>query len=204
MLHQVLTVLMAVLPGLGYKGLDTTRICLAPASIEATVGDASAATNAVREAFASYLTGPSLRPQPLTARLESQAREEAHQAGCPYLLLPTLKHVHKRGGGLLGKMASGAAREGAYSAAVSAGSTAGRVGASAAAGAASSALYDYAFSVRSNDELTLGYRLEAGDGSVLVEKQEKRKAKSDGEDLLTPAVQHAAEAVVAAIQRRNH
>jgi len=46
--------------------------------------------------------------------------------------------------------------------------------------------------------MTLGYRLETADGKVLVEKKEKRKATSDGEDLLTPMVARAAEAIVAA------
>jgi hypothetical protein len=34
---------------------------------------------------------------------------------------------------------------------------------------------------------------------VLIEKTDKRKAKSDGEDLLTPMVQQAAEAIAAAV-----
>jgi hypothetical protein len=37
---------------------------------------------------------------------------------------------------------------------------------------------------------------------VVVEKQDKRKAKSDGEDLLTPMVQRSAETIVAEIGRR--
>jgi len=34
---------------------------------------------------------------------------------------------------------------------------------------------------------------------VLLEKSEKRKAKADGEDLLTPLTQRAAEAIAAAV-----
>jgi hypothetical protein len=60
---------------------------------------------------------------------------------------------------------------------------------------------DYAYGSRSKDELTLKYRLESGSGAVLAEKSEKQKAKSDGEDLLTPVVQRAAEAVAAAVAR---
>jgi hypothetical protein len=60
---------------------------------------------------------------------------------------------------------------------------------------------DYAYGSRSKDELTLKYRLESGSGAVLAEKSEKRKAKSDGEDLLTPVVQRAAEVVAAAAAR---
>jgi hypothetical protein len=34
---------------------------------------------------------------------------------------------------------------------------------------------------------------------VLIEKREKRKAQQDGEDLLTPLVQTASEAIAAAV-----
>ena len=79
----------------------------------------------------------------------------------------------------------------------------GRVAAGAAAGAASSAVSDYAYGSRSKDELTLKYRLETGAGAVLAEKSEKRKAKSDGEDLLTPVVQRASEAIVEAAGKQS-
>lgn len=101
-------------------------------------------------------------------------KEEAKQAGCPYLLLTTIKHV-------------------------ASGSTAGRIAGQAAYGAAGQAAYDYAVTVRNKDELTLGYRLETPDGTVLIEKREKRKAQQDGEDLLTPMVQNASEAIAAAV-----
>jgi hypothetical protein len=178
---------------------DTTRICLAPASVEASGGSATAAMDAARETFTSYLTGPTLAAEPLKARLASQVREEARQAGCPYLLLTTLKHVQKRGGAsVLGRMAAGAAQEGAWQAGMSSGSAVGRVAGVAAYGAAGQAASNYATGMHTKDELTLGYRLESADGKVLMEQEDKRKAKADGEDLLTPMVQQAAEAIVAA------
>lgn len=176
-----------------------TRICLAPASVEASSGSATAAIDAARETFTAYLTGPSLRAEALTARLASQVRQEAKQAGCPYLLLTTIKHEQKRrGGSLLGRMAAGAAQQGAWEAGVASGSAAGRIAGTAAYGAAGQAAYNYAVTVHNNDELTLGYRLETPDGGVLIEKRDHRKAKQDGEDLLTPMVQAAAERIAAA------
>ena len=197
--------LLAGLPGVAWareRG-DTTRICLAPANVEENSGNATAAMDAARETFLGYLTGPSLAAYPLKARLAAQVREEARQAGCPYLLITTLKHVQKKSGGsLLGKMAAGAAQQGAYEAGVATGTTAGRVVGVAAYGAAGQAAYDYASGVHNKDELTLRYRLESPDGTVLVEKEDKRKAKSDGEDLLTPMVAQAAETIVAAVPKR--
>ena len=177
-----------------------THICLAPVAVEAAPKGMDP-VGAVRDAFTSFLTGPSLAVQPLSARLQSQVREEAKLAGCRFLLLPSLKHQRKTGGGLLGKVAGGAVQQGAWAVAGSAGSTAGRVVAGAAAGAASGAVSEYAYGSRNKDELTLSYRLESGGGAVLAEKSEKQKAKSDGEDLLTPVVQRAAEAVAAAVAR---
>ena len=196
---------LAVLPLASAAAQQTSaaaRICLAPASAQMATGNTAAAINAVRETFTSFLTGPSLAVTPLTARLASQTREEARQAGCPYVLFTSVKHEHKQGSGLLGRAAGRAVENGAWSAASGASSTVGRVAASAAAGAASAAAWDVASSVKTKDELTLTYRLEKADGSALVEKTDKRKAKSDGEDLLTPLVEQAAQAIAAAVTSR--
>ena len=81
------------------------------------------------------------------------------------------------------------------------GSAAGRIAGSAAYTGLNQAAVNYAVTVRNKDELTLGVRLVAADGKVLVDQREKRSAKSDGEDLLTPLVQQAAEAIVAATRK---
>ena len=178
-------------------------ICLFPPTVE-TGNNAAAATEAVRASFSAFLTGPSVSSQLLQARLASQAREEAKQARCPYLLLTTVKVVAKRsGGGILGQVAAQAAGQGAVEAGIASGTAAGRVAASAAAGAMRQATYNYAVTIRNRDELTLGYRLEAADGSVLVDEKEKRTAKSDGEDLLTPLAQSASERILQAAKRRT-
>jgi hypothetical protein len=183
----------------GAQPADTVRICLAPAAVEAS-NNSSAAADAVRATFASFLTGPTLTSQPLQARLISQAREEARLANCPFTLFTTINVVSKRsGGGVLGKIAAGAARQGVAETGITRGSTAGRIVGSAA----TQATTDYATTIRSRDEITLGWRLEAADGKVLVEKKEKRAAKSDGEDLLTPLVQPAAEQIVEAARKKN-
>lgn len=171
-----------------------TQICLAPATVEAAPSGVNP-LDAVRDAFSNLLTGPTLGVQPLSARLESQVRQEAKLNGCQFLLLPTVKHERKTGGGLLGKVAGGAVQQGAWTVTGSAGSTVGRVVAGAAAGAASGAVSDYAYNSRQKDELTLSYRLEDAGGKALLRKSAKRKAKSDGEDLLTPLAQGAAEQI---------
>jgi hypothetical protein len=175
------------------------QVCLAPADVDIAAGDPTQAVEAVRATFSTFLTGPSLGVVPLTARLESQAREEARLAGCPYLLLTSLMHTRKSGGRLFSRLAAGAVREGAWSAAANATSATGRMAASAAAGAASEAAW--ASIMRSKDELTLAYWLESPDGAVLLKKTTGLAASSDGEDLLTPQVKEASEAIAAALLR---
>jgi outer membrane lipoprotein SlyB len=183
-------------------GPAVAQICLAPASVEAAPNGVDPVA-AVGAAFSTFLNGPTLAVQPLSSRLQSQARQEAKLAGCGFLLLTTVKHERKTGGGgILGKMAGGAVQQGAWAVSGSVGgSMAGRVAAGAVAGAASSTINDYAMSSRQKDELTLTYRLEDGNGKVLVEDSEKRKAKADGEDLLTPIAQKAAEAIAEVVAK---
>lgn len=181
------------------SGPVVTPICLAPTTVEAAPSGVNPLA-AVRDAFTSFLTGPTLSVQPLNARLQSQVRQEAKLADCKFLLLTTIKHQRKNGGGILGKIVGGAAQQGAWAMSGSvAGSVVGQMAVGAAAGAASTAVSDYATNSKQTDELTLSYRLESGDGKVLIEKSEKRKAKSDGEDFLTPLAEKAAEAIADAV-----
>jgi hypothetical protein len=176
------------------------QICLAPPNVEASVGSASDVSNAVKEALTGFLSGPSIGVSALSARLEVQAREEAANAGCRFVLFTTAKHQRKHGGGFLQRAAGGAVQQGAWSASGRIGGTGvGRVATDAVAGAAGAAASDLAYTTRSKDEITLAYRLETADRRVLVEKSAKRKASSDGEDLVTPLARQTAETVAAAV-----
>lgn len=181
-------------------GPAVAQICLAPATVEAAPNGVDPVA-AVGDAFSTFLSGPTLAVQPLSSRLQSQARQEAKLAGCGFLLLTTVKHERKTGGGgILGRMAGGAVQQGAWAVTGSVGgSMAGRVAAGAVAGAASTTINDYAMASRQKDELTLTWQLENAAGKVLVEDSDKRKAKADGEDLLTPIAQKASEEIAEAV-----
>lgn len=60
---------------------------------------------------------------------------------------------------------------------------------------------DMAATTKAHDELELSYRLESETGTVLMEGKSRQKAKSDGDDLLTPLVEHAAEEIAAVVTR---
>jgi hypothetical protein len=177
-----------------------TQICLAPTTVEGSIGSATDLSNAVKETLTGFLTGPSIGVSGLSAKLEAQVREEAANASCRFILFTTAKHQRKQGGGFLKKAAGGAVQQGAWSASGRIGGAgAGRIATDAVAGAAGATAFDLAYNTRSKDEMTLAYRLEAADRRVLAEKSSKRKAASDGEDLVTPLAQQAAEAVAAAV-----
>jgi len=156
------------------------------------------AVQAVRDTFSTFLNGPRLTVTALTARLESQVREEARQGECVYLLLTSLTHKRK-GRGVFSKIATDSGNSTLFR--IPAGSTvASDIAIAAATGAASGALR-VAAEIKEKDELRLEYRLEEPDQSrVIVEKIEKAKASADGQDVLTPLVQKAAETIATAIR----
>jgi hypothetical protein len=123
-------------------------------------------------------------------------------AGCRYVLFTEAKHQRKQGSSFLSRATGGAIQQGAWRAAGEIGGTgAARVATDAAAGAASAAVSELSYSTRAKDQMSLAYRLETADRKTLVEKSAKRTASSDGEDLLTPLAQQAAEAVAAAVAK---
>ena len=95
------------------------------------------------------------------------------------------------------RLAAGAIYSGAGSAAGVVESAGGRVLAGAVSGAASTVVASN--EVRSRDQMTLTYRLEAAGGRAVLEKTHKRRASADSEDMLTPLVEAAAEAIAARI-----
>jgi hypothetical protein len=174
------------------------QICLAPPSAQMQGLSADEALASVREVFTTFLTGPTVQVEPLTARLASQTREEAKQKKCAYVLYTKAVQERKtKSTGMLGRIAAGAVHSGASQVASSSGSVGTRVIASAAAGGASGGYYGW--TTQTSDKLTLTARLESGDGRTLTEKSLTRKAGSDGEDLLTPLVEEEAEIVMRAV-----
>ena len=168
-------------------------------NVQGVEGNASDFGRGIREVFASYLTGPSIRVELLEARLPAQAAEEAKQKSCAHLLTATL--VRKRGGGgfglgkVLGRTGSAVAWQ------LPGGGVGGAVVRGVAA-AGSQALTDLASTTKARDEMRLEYRFAPhGGGKPILEKEEKLKASSDGEDLVTPMVQKAAESIAAVIPR---
>jgi hypothetical protein len=141
-----------------------------------------------------------MKAVPLDARLTSQAAEEARLKDCPRVLTVALKRKPGGGGG---RMLAGAVGRAAGTAAwYIPGSSAGRAIAGSAAAGAEAVGYAAA-ATRAKDEMRLDYTVKSVDGAtILTTKSDKAKAKSDGEDLVTPLVARAAEVIAAAVTKK--
>jgi hypothetical protein len=185
----------------GGQSSSPSCIALVLPSAKGAAGDATEFAKSLRELFASYLTGPSLRTITLDARLASQAVEEARQKDCGYVLLTSIERKQNDGSGwgrALGRAAGTAAWYG-----VPYGGTAATAAARGAAVAGAQAISAMAETTKAKDEVTLEYRVGTLDTAMrATPKAAKAKAKSDGEDLLTPLVEKAAEAIAATVLRR--
>jgi hypothetical protein len=172
-------------------------VALTVPSVQGVDGDSTAFAVAVRDLFASYLKGPSIRTVSLESRLASQAALEARDKDCGHMLLVTVERK-RSGGSSVGKFVGQAAGNAVWRTPVGGGVTGAVV--SGATSATAQALHSFASGIRAKDELELSYRIGAPDA---VERgkpaMSKAKAKSDGEDLLTPLVETAANAIVTAV-----
>jgi hypothetical protein len=155
-------------------------------------------SKSLSEMFASYLNGPSLKSMALEARLADQAIEEAKQKSCSNVLLTSFER--KRAGSGAFSKAAAAAAQGAvwtlpYSGVVAA-------GARSAAVAGAYAVSSFAQNTHAKDELIVEYRIGTPETVQKASpKKESLKAKSNGEDLVTPLVEKISGAAAAAVKK---
>jgi len=154
------------------------------------------AAEGLRVLVTSYLTGPTLQTMALEARLTAQAVAEAKQKSCGYVVATSL--TQKRRGGRFGKFLGDATGSALWRlpGTSSAGALLATAGVQAAATLASS--------TKARDEVSLEYRVLTADGGTLIAPTtEKIKADADGQDVISPLVARAAEAIVAAATSRR-
>ena len=148
---------------------------------------------AVQTTLTEKLKAPNVEAVPIQATVLNQIEAEARQKECDYLVYTTVTHKKGGGGGFGSVFGSQAAQIAANT--VGYGSTAAAV----AANAATSAVIT---DVKPKDELTVDVRLEKpGAGYPAFSKQFKGKAKSAGEDIVTPPTTQAAQALIEAASK---
>lgn len=166
------------------------------ASVSGLDGDAGEAGKAVRDVFVSFLTGPSMHPVGLEARVRQLAIEEARGKNCAFIVAVSVSRKRGGGGSALGSALGRAAGTAAWYMPGGAG-VGGAVVRGVSIGAAE-AVQQITSSTRAKDEMRLEWTLMplSSPSASPTSKNEKLKASSDGEDLLTPLVQRAAETIV--------
>jgi hypothetical protein len=176
------------------------RIGIMLPRVQLTSGDSAQAAETLRQSFAGYLNGPTIEVVALSARLPAQALEEARQSQCDYILSASMNVKKGGGGSMFGKAIGNIA-----------GSAAGHIpgGGSASTGAARSAAITgvyttaaIASSIKAKDELSLEYKLDSVEVSkTVLSNTAKAKAKSDGEDILTPIVETTSRTIVSTVAK---
>jgi hypothetical protein len=156
-----------------------------------TAADLSAA---IQNTLMQYLKVPNVEVVTLDARLSSAIDSEAKQKECDYVLFINASHK-KGGGGGFGMFSSIIAPAIGRTGIGHTGSTAGNIAGQVAtqtvvsAGSASS-------NIKSKDEIMLDVKMQQPGGAAVLTKQLKKKASSNGEDIITPLVEQVAQAVV--------
>jgi hypothetical protein len=176
------------------------RIGLILPTVQMNAGNPAQAAEALRNTFAGFLNGPSIEVVTLSARLPSQAIEEARQSQCDYVLSSSMTVKKGGGGGMFGRAIGNIA-----------GSAAGHIPGrgSAATGAARSAAITGVYttaaianSIKARDEVSLEYKLDQVEtAKTSLTDKSKAKANSDGDDVIAPLVEKAAQAIVLAVKK---
>jgi hypothetical protein len=177
------------------------RIGMILPKVQMTAGDTARAAEALRTSFANYLNSPTIEVVSLESRLPSLAMNEARQSQCDYVLFVSMVQKKGGGGGMFGRALGGFA--GAAAGHIPGG---GNAGTGAARSVAVTGVYTSAHiagSIKAKDEVGLEHKLEPTDGARQgVSATNKAKASRDGEDVVTPLIEKAAENVVATVSKK--
>ena len=199
--HLVLVAALAAAPSPQATAPPAPCIAVMSASVTGVDGSAADAGSAVRDLVVSFLKGPSMAPVPLEARVRQLAIEEAKQKGCAYIVTASVSLKRGGSGSGFGQALGRAAGTAAWS--VPGGAGFGGAVVRSATVSAAEAVQQMTSSTRAKDEMRLEWTLAPLSAeTAAMTRNDKLKASSDGEDLLTPLVQRAAEAIVRTVLKQ--
>jgi hypothetical protein len=201
---------------IGPKAPGKIRIGVAPADAQLGQGNNAQADygTPIRNSIVYLMNGPAVEIAALDSRLPMQVQAEAQQKQCDYILLASVTVKH--GGGNFGKfmkvgnmaasmtpvgmMAHGV---GSVMAAQAASTAAAQAAAMTAQQQAVNQLTQFNGQIKSKDNVTIGYHLvPTGQSTPRLENSLIGKAKSDGEDVLTPLIQQAANTILTEVTKK--
>jgi hypothetical protein len=202
---------------LGPKAPGRIRIGVAPPDAQMGQGSKSGAdySTPIRNAIVALMSGPAVEIAALDAHVPLQLQAEAQQKQCDYILFSSVEVKHGSSGGIGGFMKKAAPLTNLTPMGMAAHGMGAAVAAQAAGAAASAAamsaqqqavsqLAGFNGEIKSKDNVAVQYQLTPTGQSVPVSQESLQgKAKSDGEDVLTPLLQHTAETVLTQVTTKK-
>ena len=202
---------------LGPKAPGKIRVGVAPPDAQLGQGSNAGAdySTPIRNVEVALMSGPAVEIAALESHVPMQLQAEAQQKQCDYVMYSGVIVKHSSGGGF-GKFMKIGQTAASFNPAVmmtkSVGSIAAAQGAAAAASQmaaqqmqqqAISQLAGFNGQIKSKDDVTVQYQLVAtGQNTPLLQNTLQGKAKSDGEDVLTPLLQQTANAVLTQVSHK--
>ncbi len=192
------------------------RVGIAPPEAQLGQGNNAGAdySTPIRGAIVAMMSGPAVEVVALDSHAPMQVQAEAQQKHCDYVLFSSVAVKHSSGGGFgkFMKMASPIANMTPMGMmAHGMGSAVAMTAASAAASVAQQQMQQQAMSqlasfngqIKSKDDVTVQYQLiPTGQTTPRIQNSLQGKAKSDGEDVLTPLIQQTANTVLTEVTKK--
>ena len=202
---------------LGPKAPGKIRIGVAPPDAQLGQGSNAGAdySTPIRNVEVALMNGPAIEIAALESHVPLQLQAEAQQKQCDFILLSGVIVKHSTGGGFgkfmkIGSVAAnftpiGMMTKGVGSVvAAQAGMAASQMAAQQMQQQAISQLAGFNGQIKSKDDVTVQYQLVAtGQGAPVLQNTLQGKAKSDGEDVLTPLLQQTANAVLTQVSQKK-
>jgi len=211
---------VAIPQTLGPKAAGKIRIGVAPPDAQVGQGNNAAAdySTPIRNAMILLMNGPAVEVAALDSRIPMQLQAEAQQKQCDYVLFSSVAVKHNTGGGFgkfakfaspiasmtpVGMMAHGMGSAVAATAAASAAQAAQQAAQQQAMNQVMSQLSGFNTQIKQKDDVNVQYQLVAtGQSQPLLQNALQGKAKTDGEDVLTPLLQQTANTVFTQVGKK--
>jgi hypothetical protein len=217
-IHYFLSLAILSLGSLAASAADklTVGVALPRAQLGQPNGASADVAEPVRKVFMSYLKGPLIEVVPLEARIPLQIAAEAREKGCTYVLYTDVAQAPKGSGlGLLKKLAPVASMlpmigGGNMSTQIAASAVAQGVMQAQAADAQQDAMENAMAAingaqqshVKAGDSVSLQYKLvRVGEEQPVKADKVVGKARTNGEDVLSPMIEVVAVAVVGDVSK---
>ena len=155
------------------------------------------ASESLRTVEEQYLSGPKTEIVRISALLPVQATAEAREKQCDYVLVTSL--TQKKNSGWSGALRTLSAAT--PMAAMIPGAGMAAIAASQSLAIASTTVVMASSGVKAKAEITFEYSLNSADGTSVWRDAQKAKARTDGEDVVTPMIQKAATNIVALLNK---